>query len=308
MRIHRQALKREARLCMHSARPNACLMTFVYLLLTAGLSLVVGLVTADPLVEMLTFYDAGLDPSRALMLTVARVGAVGLFLNILMLIYNVVMDFGYSQWCLGTTRGGIGEFADLMSGFSMVGRVLLLRIATLLYCLMWLVVIIMLMVGVIRVVVAISFELAMLVATPVSFAVMALYVICILRYSMAIYCLMDEPEKGVFHALHSSLQLMRGRCVELFLLLLSFFGWYLLGAAITGVVETVVIHVVGGINALLGLGTMSEEAIQSGIPMAVALTLSSWPLSVWLNPYVTMTRCKYYDYLKKAEPVTYQHQ
>lgn len=306
MKIHPRALKREARLSMHRASPNACLMTFVYLLLTSGLSLVVGLVTADPLMETLSLFAEGVDLGRALMLAVSRVGAVGLFLNILMLIYNVVMDFSYSQWCLGTTRGGVGEFADLMSGFSMVGRIILLRIATLMYCLMWYVVILMPATMAI-VFAALATQMGLLVILPMFLAAMALYFICILRYSMATYCLMDEPDKGVFHALRSSLRLMRGRSIELFLLLLSFLGWYLLGGLISGIVEAAVILVTGSVHDLLGLGAVSVETIENGVPMMVALTLSSWPLSVWLNPYVTMTQCKYYDELKKAEPVTYEY-
>lgn len=295
MRIHRRGLKREARLSMHRARPNACLMTLVYLLLTSGLSLLVGLVTADPLVEFLSFLLTGLDPDRAFMLTVSRVGTVGLFLNILMLIYNVVMDFSYSQWCLGTSRGGIGEFADLMSGFSMVGRVLALRVATLLYCFMWLVVIL------VPTGTAIMFLAVMgLPPEPVLLAATVLYIICILRYSMAAYCLMDEPEKGVFHALRSSLRLMRGRSVELFLLLLSFAGWYLLGGLISGVG----VQIVSVVYALLGMAGAPALNMMGDIITTVVLALVSLPLYVWLTPYVTMTRCKYYDELKKAEPVT----
>ena len=295
MRIHRRGLKREARLSMHRARPNACLMTLVYLLLTSGLSLLVGLVTADPLVEFLSFLLTGLDPDRAFMLTVSRVGTVGLFLNILMLIYNVVMDFSYSQWCLGTSRGGIGEFADLMSGFSMVGRVLALRVATLLYCFMWLVVIL------VPAWTAAMFLAVMgLPVVPILLAAVTLYFICILRYSMAIYCLMDEPEKGVFHALRSSLRLMRGRSVELFLLLLSFAGWYLLGGLISGVG----VQIVSVVYALLGMAGAPALNMMGDIIMTVVLALVSLPLYVWLTPYVTMTRCKYYDELKKAEPVT----
>ena len=281
MKIHPRALKREARLSMHRASPNAYLMTFVYLLLTSGLSLVVGLVTADPLMETLSLFAEGVDLGRALMLAVSRVGAVGLFLNILMLIYNVVMDFSYSQWCLGTTRGGVGEFADLMSGFSMVGRIILLRIATLMYGLMWAVVIAMLWVVAIQVMVRISFGLTMLAATPVFLAAMVLYFICILRYSMASYCLMDEPEKGVFYALRSSLRLMRGRCVELFVILLSFAGWFLLGSLISGVG----VQIAAGVYALIGMGGTPELNMIADIIITVVLALVSLPLSVWLTPY-----------------------
>lgn len=302
MKIHPRALKREARLSMHRASPNACLMTFVYLLLTSGLSLVVGLVTADPLMETLSLFAEGVDLGRALMLAVSRVGAVGLFLNILMLIYNVVMDFSYSQWCLGTTRGGVGEFADLMSGFSMVGRIILLRIATLMYCLMWYVVILMPATMAI-VFAALATQMGLLVILLMFLAAMALYFICILRYSMATYCLMDEPDKGVFHALRSSLRLMRGRCVELFVILLSFAGWFLLSSLISGVG----VQIAAGVYALIGMGGTPELNMIADIIITVVLALVSLPLSVWLTPYIAMTKCKYYDELKKAEPVTYEY-
>lgn len=296
MRIHPRALKREARLCMHRASPNAYLMTFVYLLLTSGLSLVVGLVAADPLMEMLYLYSAGLDLGRAFMLTVSRVGAVGLFLNILMLIYSVVMGVSYLQWCLGTSRGGIGEFADLMSGFSMVGRIILLSIATLMYCFMWYVVILV-PASVAIVYMAFVMGAGVLLAVPMFLAAMALYFICILRYSMAFYCLIDEPEKGAFHALRSSLRLMRGRCAELFVILLSFAGWFLLGGLISGIG----VQIAAGVYALVGVGGMSELNVIADTIITVVPVLVSLPLYIWLTPYITMTHCKYYDQLKKAE-------
>lgn len=49
-----------------------------------------------------------------------------------------------------------------------------------------------------------------------------------LAASMAPYVLADQPELSAREALRESLTLTRGRILELFLLELSFFGWYLL--------------------------------------------------------------------------------
>ena len=53
-------------------------------------------------------------------------------------------------------------------------------------------------------------------------------IIASLRYSMAYYILNDNPEMSPTEALNASKEMMKGRCGELFVLHLSFLGWYLL--------------------------------------------------------------------------------
>ena len=296
MIIDRRTLKQGAKNALRNARPNALLFTFVYLLLTGGISFLVGLV-ADPLTHLISLLQQGLDLPRALLVAVSGAGTLGLFLSILTLIFRVVLKFSYCQWCLGSSRGGIGEFADLICGFSMTGRVLLLRLAILMFSALWyFVIFIPALIGVVAA--ALIPGLGILLALVVLGTAMTLYLSRVLRYRMASYCLMDEPEKGAFHALYTSRKMMQGNCGQYFMLMLSFLGWRLLEALLIWVAETIVILVSGGLALLLNGDPVGLDTISRSLPMTIALTVASWPVSVWLTPYITMTECQFYDQMR----------
>lgn len=299
MFIDRRGLKWSARDAMRAARPNAMLMTLVYLLLTAGLSIAVSLLAADPLARVLQLYQQGLTLDRAIPLAVAGVGSVGLFLNILMAVYGVVMDFGYSRWCLNTARGEQGELGDLIGGFSMVGRILWLRVLVLAYSFLWYLAIFMpAMIGVVAG--ALIPLIGPLVSVGVFVLALGVYISRILRYAMSTYCLIDEPGMGASWALRRSRQMMEGHVKDYFLLMLSFFGWYLLGMLIVTVVESLVITLMGGLYFIMEMDMGALELIRNSAAMTVALTLASWPLDLWLMPYVALTECKFYDQIKSG--------
>ena len=128
---------------------------------------------------------------------------------------------------------------------------------------------------------------------------LVLFLLCVLRYAMADFCLLDEPERGVFHALRMSRLFLRGRVVEYALLLLSFFGWYVLGVAASWIVESTAITVLGGIEMILAQDVQAVLAL-SGHPVVVILTaLAGWAVSLWLQPYLTLTQVGWYDRVRE---------
>ena len=68
------------------------------------------------------------------------------------------------------------------------------------------------------------------------------------RYRMASLALMDHPEKGAIHALRSSRKMMRGACLQLLKLDLSFWWFYLLEVLVAAVAYTDVFLPALGIN------------------------------------------------------------
>lgn len=54
-------------------------------------------------------------------------------------------------------------------------------------------------------------------------------IIAVLRYSMVYYIMNDNPNIGVMDAINLSKEMMRGHKGRLFLLWLSFLGWFILG-------------------------------------------------------------------------------
>ncbi|MBE6973235.1 MAG: DUF975 family protein [Ruminococcaceae bacterium] len=295
MRIDRRDLKWRARDAMRAACPNALFMTLMYLLFTAGLEGVVGWLATDPLSKLLQLSQQGLALDRAIPLVLTGVGRVGVFLNLLLTIFGVVMDFGYKFWCLNTARGEQGEIGALFTGFSMVGRILWLRVLILVYGLLWYVAIFMpaalvLMFGMLIPLVG------PVVCVGVFVLAVGVWISRILRYTMSVYCLADDPEMGASWALRRSRWMMEGRVLSYVLLMLSFIGWYLLGGLIVTAVEGVLMLTLGGAQVLMD--SQTAQAVGSSPLISILPAIASWPLSLWLKPYVTMTECNFYEQIK----------
>jgi len=307
MRIDRYALKTQAKASLRAANPGAVRMTLLYFLLTSGLGLIGSLFVSDPTEKILALLQAGMDLPNTLALTLPGMGMVGLFLSFFLFIFGIVMDYGYTYWILGSTRGGIGEYSDLICGFSMAGRVLALRLLVALIQLGWYFVIFTPVILVVSVAAMVPF-FGLLTGIAVLIGGLVVYVSQILRYSMAVYCLIDDPDGGVFTAIRRSRELMRGSCWEYFKLMLSFFGWYVLEAAITLSAEFLVLALFGGAGLLEGMltgqtGAMESAAgvLNSGLLQSL-IGLTPWILNVWLTPYVMMSEAKFYDLLRGAQP------
>ena len=60
-------------------------------------------------------------------------------------------------------------------------------------------------------------------------------IIAAFRYSMAEYILYENPDMSAMDAIRESKRLMDGKKADLFVLYLSFFGWYLLSAITCGI-------------------------------------------------------------------------
>ena len=285
MYIDRRTLKAEARRILRSARPHPVLVTLLLLLLTTGLSTLVGLSISTPLDLIVSLTQQGLTPDRAMLIMASTIGPVGLFLHILITVFGLVLSFGYDRWALTASRGEQAAVSDLVYGFSMVGRILWLEILTFGYCLLWSILLFM------------AGSLLMLIPTllaPIFSPAMAIVFLCVLlilgyaflftrylRCALAHFILLDEPEHGAFFALRQSIRMMSGQTARLFLLYLSFVGWLLLmipAAMLAGV---------------LGL-------LHPILSAAVTL-IASVGLELWLTPYVTLTLCRFYDSLPRPQ-------
>lgn len=309
MPIDRYTLKMQARESLNASRPNARVMTLLYFLLTSGISLLVGLFVEDPLNELQSMVQAGLTYDRAILLALSGVGMIGLFLNILVSLYSIVVEFGYRRWALGASRGQEGEFSDLIGGFSMAGRVILLQLEVVLYGMLWYLAIFLpaILVGVMLLMIPFA---GVFFFVGVMVGALVLYFSRVLRYSMAVYCLADDPDSGAGAAIRRSRELMEGCCGSYFMLLFSFLGWQLLVSVIVMAAEAVVLLVMGG--AQLWSGVMAGDLQQiyvvlDGVPASVVLALAPLPLTVWLTPYISITEAKFYDLIRQGRPAEQVH-
>ncbi len=125
-------------------------------------------------------------------------------LNALLTLLGFVIAAGFIIFTLHTVDGTDASIWNLFDGFEMCFRIIWLRIVECIFIALW----------------------ALLLIFP---AFIAAY-----SYRMAIYILLENPEMSVMDCIRESKRLMRGHKAELFVLDLSFIGWFLLIGFVTG--------------------------------------------------------------------------
>jgi len=157
---------------------------------------------------------------------------VGIFLALLLLILQPALDLGFISYCMKINRGQNAEFNDIFNGFLLLLKVISLFLTISFFVFLW----------------------SLLVIIP---GIVASY-----RYRLAYYILLDDPEKSVLQCITESKLMMFGRKVDLFIIDLSFLGWYIL--------DTLVYFL---------------------IPLPFMIPL----ISIWLSPYIGLTRAAFYE-------------
>lgn len=300
MYFDRPTLKAETRRTMRSMRPHPMLVTLLFLLLTAGLSAVVSIIVTHPAALFMQLTEQGLNPGNALLVVLSDIGPIGLFLHLLLSLFGTVLSFGYSRWALSASRGENTSMSDLIYGFSRVGKVLGLSVLLLL----------------LEVLLGIFFSMAALLSTflflwiPFLSSVAAFFLslaatlapkLIMLRYTMSVYCLLDDPELSAFQSMRHSRQLMRGRIGDLLLLYLSFIGWFLLAAALALAATLCCAIPIGYALSTPDAGTNAFFLYM--IPAAISF-VSFLVLGLWLTPYLAIVECKFYDRLPRTQSDT----
>ena len=267
MGFNRPEAKRLAKAAMRNTNPNPMLVTLVFVLLTTGVSYLVGLVLTNPIYDALyTAYlyllDGAYDPMFIFksLLSPGMV-AVYMLVSLLLNVYFWVMNFGYASYALRMARGEQPGYRRLFDGFAALGRAILVPYMV--------VMILAALLG--------SMGLMML-AILLLIGGMVMMVIFSYRYRLATYFLLDHPEMGALESITQSKQAMKGWKGELFILDWSFFGWLLLVA---------LVELVG-----IGLGTLFSPALGTLLG-----TVAAGAFSLWLNPYMNGTEANFYDWV-----------
>ena len=265
MEIDRKQLKRQAREAMLLTQPKFWFVTFVYLLMTTGLS------TAANFSE----------------------GTLGLFLTFAITLYSWVVGFSYRLWALWTARRLDPGLGSLLEGFSVAGRVIVLELSILVRTLGW-TFLLSIPVGLLLVVTMTSTlgYMVAIVLLTVAVSVIAL------RYSLSYYVLADFPDAGPAVALHHGTLLARGWVTELVKLYLSFAGWFILSAALTlaGMAAGALLTGSVTVAALLDVGNITQlsAVLNAGLPSLLG-TLFSLPVTLYLTPYLEVSLAQFYD-------------
>lgn len=115
------------------------------------------------------------------------------------------ISFGVATYFLKLTRESNPIIEDLFGGFKYFVNTFLLQLITWILIALW----------------------SVLLIIP--------GIIAALRYSMAYYIMNDNPGMGAMEAINQSKEMMRGNKGKLFMLILSFAGWFLLSLLTLGI-------------------------------------------------------------------------
>ena len=197
MSINRLAIKHNSRVLLSASKPSPFLVFLVYYVICYVLEYLVysvsGYFTAMSEV-MLQYQQENFDYLPVLPPPTIPSSLILLALNIMLLMLSV----GLTIYFFGVASGKKVGFGSLFDGFAIFGKVLWLEILIYIFTLLW----------------------TMLFIIP---GIIAAY-----RYRMALYIMLDHPEYSALECIRQSKAMMSGRKGELFVLDLSFLGWYLL--------------------------------------------------------------------------------
>lgn len=307
MEIDRKELKRAARDNMRVARPGVMKVSFLYLLLASGVSLLISFVAANPAESIYRVAYAALNGADYEQI-IAILGNTGgtwtlgvALLNALLFFYSIALSFGYTVYTLRRTDGETAGYGTLLSGFGQLVRVVVLELVVMVFTLAW-----TCLTMTPAVIAGVAVTMVLTIALPGSTAAMVLSLLFIYavviaaalvmlyltgRYSLAPYILADHPEISGLEAVRRSRALLRSRLGEVFKLRLSFLGWGALGILLTLVVGgavmvgVVAMYLSGQDPLLLGVGAYA---------MVILATLAEVLFQMWLLPYMEGTYAQYY--------------
>lgn len=293
--IDRPALKAAAKLRMAESQPPYWKIMLVWFLAAVLAPAILQNVVANPLTTYSTLVAGGIDPSIAVGVFLGGTAMVGLFLAIVLFLYQMIMNFGLANYALRLWRGEPCGQNSLFEGFSMVGRVIAAQLLVTLFTFLWALLLAIPLIVVIFVAAAMGgFGIVILIVAYIAYIVGLVAIL--LRYSLVNLALADEPSLGALGAIQRSKDLMRGYKGAFFVLELSFLGWIIL-CGLLEIILTIVLAWASFTGALVGL-----PDVVSG----VLLALAGLPVYLWLTPYMQLTFGGFYDALCPKQPPYYE--
>jgi len=319
----RAQLKQSVRQQLRQTRPRPMWVALLYMfVVSVGESILQGITNGVSglsflLEEISELASYGYDPEQIigdivlryanhLGTLIASLVAVSLLSSVLITLWQGLMNVGFRGYCLTLVKGEKAAPVQIFSGFGMFGRVvltgLLLWVFTSLWTALWTVCLVV--VAVIGALLPEGVGLVLIFLGAIGYCVMVVRVV--LRYAMTYYVLLDTGKYGL-EAISESKRMMKGKKGKLFVLELSFIGWYLieaaillLGTALIGVIAAAGFPVSGGGLGILG-GMVAGIFAVFGMMMAAI-----WLFSMWLQPYVTGSVAKFYLTFREQAPAPEQ--
>ncbi|NLL46894.1 MAG: DUF975 family protein [Clostridiales bacterium] len=238
MNINRIALKRESKVLIAAARPSPVAITFGYIVIVYIIS---GLQTRlderfTSFVKGIWMFMRGAAPWPAFHFSSVMLFSA-LFI-ILLRIISSVLTTGYQWYSLRLSRSLNTSFSNIFDPMNTLFKVVGLTIAIAVLTFLW----------------------SLLFIIP---GIVAGY-----SYRQAYYILYDHPEYGILQCIRESRRMMRGYKLDLFVLDLSFLGWYIVCGLTLGILfiwkmpyfEVTYAGYYNALRAMTGYGPGAEQS------------------------------------------------
>lgn len=248
MGYNRVESKRLARQAMRGVSPHPMLVTLVYVLLTGVLTYAIMYFVSNPFNMAYLYLLDGVYAPEQIYQAVFTPGRVGLFvlMEILLCLYQWVMAFGYASYALRLARGEGPGFRNLLDGFAVLGRAILVSLLVGLFTFLWS---LLGMIPYVILVVAGSL-LGSFFPVVLGIIVLVVWVVAVsYRYRLSLYFALDNPQMGALETLRQSKLAMQGCKWTLFVQDLSFLGWEILSVFTLGILSLWVIPYVNAADA-----------------------------------------------------------
>ena len=200
MDMNRTAMKNEAKGLIARSSPSPILIGLVYAMITYILGLLSTQLTGIR-VDPNEYYNALMAADYSYFQRVLQSynpGAAAWILDAAIQIMLLILSAGFTIFILNTIRHYAAGFGNLFDGFAIFLRVLWLTILLFVFVFLW----------------------SLLLVVP---GIIAIY-----KYRLAMYLLLDHPEMSPYQCIRDSGKMMSGHKWQLFVLDLSFLGWYIL--------------------------------------------------------------------------------
>ena len=292
--IDRKQIKANAKARMAQSEPSCWKVMLVWVAVASLVpQLVLDLATGDTsgsIQKLMELLEGGIAPDlalRALQLSAGQLTA-SWALSLALSIFQMVLGFGLTAYCLRLYRGQECGFPDLFTGFSMAGRVIGQQILVALIAI-GITILITIPVTLIAIFAAAMDEVLGGILLILAFiGGTILLVVIMLGYALATTALADQPDLGALGAIQYGKNLIRGHKGQYVILGLSFFGWALLcslpSGIYTGVYTTLSLPVPLWVSGLIDLVLML-------------------PYYLWLAPYVQTSTAGFYEALRQEKEV-----
>ena len=206
MPINRAELKANARGLMRTVRPSVFLAALITLVVSWILAWLTSRVTGMAALQQAVYSVQDPDAvERVFENYLANPRPFGQLIGLLLSIMTTIWSVGFTVFCLRATRGRPVAISNLMDGFTVFLRVLVLTILIGIFTFLW----------------------TLLFIIP--------GIVAAFRYAMAPYIMAENPNLTASQAIELSKQMMDGRKGDLFVLNLSFIGWGLLAGLTCGI-------------------------------------------------------------------------